>query len=71
MIRLSPAATEGGTEAQRQIKTGAVDLGFGELDSLDWQTVTDPTYEIDPKTAAVVVIRYGKRKQYKVTFKPK
>ena len=59
-----------GTEAQRQIKVGAVDLGFGELDSLTWHTVTDPTFEIDPNKDGAVVIRYGKRKQYKISFKP-
>ena len=59
-----------GTEAQRQIKGGAVDLAFGKLDPPEWQTVTDPTFEIDPKKHGVVVIRYGKRRQFKISFKP-
>jgi tyrosyl-tRNA synthetase len=61
-----------GTEAQRQIKGGAVDLSFGESEPLqpEWFTVTDPTFEIDPDEHGVVVIRYGKRRQFRVSFKP-
>jgi tyrosyl-tRNA synthetase len=59
-----------GTEAQRQIKGGAVDLSFGDFDPAGWQTVTDPTFEIDPDSHPVVVVRYGKRRQFKVSFKP-
>jgi tyrosyl-tRNA synthetase len=69
-ILTATAIAPSGTEAQRQIKTGAVDLGFGELDSLNWQTITDPTYEVDPEKDAVIVVRYGKRKQYRISFKP-
>ena len=69
-ILTATAIAPSGTEAQRQIKAGAVDLGFGELDSLNWQTVTDPTYEVDPDKDGVIVVRYGKRKQYKISFKP-
>jgi tyrosyl-tRNA synthetase len=62
-----------GTEAQRQMKGGAVDLSFGESDPLQpgWFTVTDPTFEIDPDRHPVVVVRYGKRRQFKVSFKPR
>jgi tyrosyl-tRNA synthetase len=65
---IAPSATE----AQRQIKGGAVDLSFGEFDPLrpGWFTVTDPTFEIDPDSHPVVVVRYGKRRQFKVSFKP-
>jgi tyrosyl-tRNA synthetase len=59
-----------GTEAQRQIKGGAVDLSFGDLDSYEWQTITDPTFEIDPKKHNVVVVRYGKKRQFKLSLKP-
>ncbi|MBI4166430.1 MAG: tyrosine--tRNA ligase [Acidobacteria bacterium] len=59
-----------GTEAQRQIKGGAVDLSFGDLDSYEWQTITDPTFEIDPRKHSVVVVRYGKKRQFKLSLKP-
>jgi tyrosyl-tRNA synthetase len=62
------------TEAQRQIKAGAVSLAAGDLDNPVWEKVTDPAAEFDPtayprsKDYLDMVFKVG-RKQSRVRFK--
>jgi len=44
---------ESNTEAQRKIKEGAVYVAVGQSERMDWQRITDPTFELDPT-------RYGR-----------
>ena len=48
-------------EAQRKIKEGAVSMSAGEADPPEWQRLTDPTWEFDPRKHAVVIFRAGRR----------
>ena len=62
------------SEAQRQIKAGAVSLAAGDLDNPAWEKVTDPAAEFDPSTYPRskdyldIVFKVG-RKQSRVRFK--
>ena len=62
------------SEAQRQIKAGAVSLVAGDLDNPVWEKVTDPAAEFDPsayprsKDYLDIVFKVG-RKQSRVRFK--
>jgi tyrosyl-tRNA synthetase len=62
------------SEAQRQIKAGAVYLASGDLEHPAWQRVTDPAAEFNPwayhgnPDHSEVVFKVG-RKQYRVRFK--
>lgn len=62
------------SEAQRQIKAGAVYLASGDLEHPAWQRVTDPAAEFNPwaydgnPDHSEVVFKVG-RKQYRVKFK--
>jgi len=64
------------SEAQRQIKAGAVYLATGALDSPEWRRITDPAWEFVPwedngnPKYAEVAIKVG-RKQLLVNFRPK
>ncbi len=61
------------SDAQRQIKAGAVSLALGDLDNPVWEKVTDPAGEFDPSVYPrsaqflMVVFKVG-RKQSKVRF---
>jgi tyrosyl-tRNA synthetase len=61
------------SDAQRQIKAGAVYLAAGDLDRPDWRRVTNPTEEFDPewyrgrKNVAEIAFKVG-RKQATVRF---
>ena len=52
---------ESNTEAQRKIKEGAVYMSVGELDEPQWQRLTDPAWEFDPRKYPAVVFRVGRR----------
>jgi tyrosyl-tRNA synthetase len=62
------------SEAQRQIKAGAVSLAAGDLDHPIWQKVADPTAEFDPSAYPHnedhldIVFKVG-RKQSRVRFR--
>ncbi|MHB8653334.1 MAG: tyrosine--tRNA ligase [Terriglobia bacterium] len=62
------------SEAQRQIKAGAVSLAKGDLDNPAWEKVIDPAAEFDPskyplsKDHLDIVFKVG-RKQSRVRFK--
>ena len=62
------------SDAQRQIKAGAVSLAAGDLDNPAWEKVTDPTAEFDPwvyrdeQDHIEIVFKVG-RKQSRVRFK--
>jgi len=62
------------SDAQRQIKAGAVSLAVGDLDNPVWEKVTDPAAEFDPSAYARsndcldVVLKVG-RKQIRVRLK--
>jgi tyrosyl-tRNA synthetase len=62
------------SEAQRQIKAGAVALAVENLDDPDWQKVTDPAAQFDPSAyprngdRLQMVFKIGRR-QSKVRFK--
>ena len=62
------------SEAQRQIKAGAVSLAVGNLDDPAWEKVTDPSAQFDPSTYPRskdhldMVFKIGRR-QSKVRFK--
>ena len=58
---------ESNTLAQRKIKEGAVYMAVGEKDPPEWQRLTDPTWEFDPRKYSIVVFRVG-RKLLKATF---
>jgi tyrosyl-tRNA synthetase len=61
------------SDAQRQIKAGAVSLAVGDLDNPVWEKITDPAREFDPSIYPHsaqfldVVFKVG-RKQSKVRF---
>ena len=63
------------SEAQRQIKAGAVSFATGDLDNPVWKKVMDPAAEFDPSVYPrnaghlEVVFKSGQRKQIKVRFK--
>ena len=63
----SLSLAESNAEAQRKIKEGAVYMSPGDADPPDWQRLTDPTWEFDPRSYPVVVFRVGRR-LLKVTF---
>ncbi len=46
-------------EAQRKIKEGAVYMTVGDSGKPQWQRLTDPTWEFDPRLYPVVVFRVG------------
>jgi tyrosyl-tRNA synthetase len=54
-------------EAQRKIKEGAVSMCVGDADPPQWQRLTDPTWEFDPRQYPLVVFRAG-RQLLKVVF---
>jgi tyrosyl-tRNA synthetase len=56
-------------EAQRKIKEGAVYMSSGESEPPQWQKLTDPTWDFNPRDHATVVFRVGRR-LLKVSFKP-
>ena len=62
------------SDAQRQIKAGAVSIAAGDLDSPAWKKITDPTAEFDPwvyrgeQDQVEIVFKVG-RKQSRVRFK--
>lgn len=62
------------SDAQRQIKAGAVSLAVGDLENPVWEKVTDPAAEFDPcayprsSDHLEIVFRVG-RKQSRVRFK--
>jgi tyrosyl-tRNA synthetase len=62
------------SDAQRQIKAGAVSLAVGDLENPAWEKVTDPAAEFDPSgfprsgEQPEVVFKVG-RKQSRVRFK--
>jgi len=51
------------TEAQRQIKAGAVSMAAGDLDSPAWERVTDPVAEFAPSAYS------GSKDRFEVVFK--
>ncbi|MFB3921049.1 MAG: tyrosine--tRNA ligase [Terriglobia bacterium] len=52
---------ESNAEAQRKIKEGAVYMSAGVSDPPDWQKLTDPTWDFDPRQHSVVIFRVGRR----------
>ncbi|HEY6290819.1 MAG TPA: tyrosine--tRNA ligase [Terriglobia bacterium] len=58
---------ESNSLAQRKIKEGAVYMSVGDADPPNWERLTDPTWEFDPRAHPVVVFRVGRR-LLKVTF---
>ena len=62
------------SDAQRQIRAGAVSLAVGDLDNPVWEKVADPAAEFDPSAYPHdqghldIVFKVG-RKQSKVRFK--
>jgi tyrosyl-tRNA synthetase len=62
------------SDAQRQIKAGAVSLAAGDLDNPAWEKITNPTAEFDPwvyrgeRDQVEIVFKVG-RKQSRVKFK--
>jgi len=62
------------TEAQRKIKEGAVYMAAGDSLQPQWQRLTDPNWEFDPRQYPTVVFRFGSsnipEKLRRVTFGP-
>jgi tyrosyl-tRNA synthetase len=56
------------SEAQRKIKEGSVYIAVGDSKPPEWQRLTDPTWEIDPRKYPVVVFRIGTRTPVRVVF---
>jgi tyrosyl-tRNA synthetase len=56
-----------GMEAQRKIKEGAVYMAVGDLGTPNWQRVTDPARELNPRGHADAAFRVG-RQLCKVIF---
>jgi len=56
------------SEAQRKIKEGSVSIAVGDAKPPQWQKLTDPTWELDPRKYPVVVFRIGTRTPVKVVF---
>jgi tyrosyl-tRNA synthetase len=52
---------ESNSEAQRKMKEGAVYLGAGDSGQPDWQKVTDPKSEIDPRKYPMALFRVGRQ----------
>jgi len=46
-------------EAQRKIKEGAVYMAVGDSPQPQWQRMSDPTWEFDPREYPVVIFRVG------------
>ncbi len=66
------------SEAQRQIKAGAVSLAVGDLDNPVWEKVTDPAADFDPsayprsKDYLDIVFKVGrKQSRVRIKFPPK
>lgn len=61
-------------EAQRKIKEGAVYMAVGDSSQPQWQRLTDPNWEFDPRQYPTAIFRIGSsnipEKLRKVTFKP-
>ncbi|PYV33558.1 MAG: tyrosine--tRNA ligase [Acidobacteria bacterium] len=53
--------TENNTLAQRKIKEGAVYMSAGESDPPNWQRLSDPTWEFDPRNFPIAVLKVGRR----------
>jgi len=60
---------ESNAEAQRKIREGAVYMSPGGLEPPNWQKLTDPTWDFDPRQHSFVVFRVGRR-ILKVNFTP-
>jgi tyrosyl-tRNA synthetase len=60
---------ESNSAAQRKIKEGAVYMAVGDLSQANWQRLTDPTWELDPRGKPVVIFRVGTRRILQVAFK--
>jgi len=58
LVELEVAAS--GMEAQRKIKEGAVYMTVGDADPPNWQRITDPAWEIDPRKHDIVTFRVGR-----------
>jgi len=56
------------SEAQRKIKEGAVSMAVGDSNPPNWQRLTDPTWELDPREHPVVIFRIGTQPPIKVVF---
>ena len=52
---------ESNSEAQRKMKEGAVSVSFRDSGEPDWQKVTDPKAEIDPRQHAAALLRVGRQ----------
>ena len=59
--------TENNSLAQRKVKEGAVSMSVGESDPPNWQRLTDPAWEIDPRKYPIVIFKVGRR-MMKVRF---
>jgi tyrosyl-tRNA synthetase len=60
---------ESNSEAQRKIKEGAVSVSYGNSAQPEWQKVTDPRSEIDPRQHPQALFRVG-RQVLQVVFVP-
>ena len=60
---------ESNSEAQRKIKEGAVYMAAGDLGQPNWQRLTEPTWEFDPRVHPLVIFRVGARHLLQVAFK--
>jgi tyrosyl-tRNA synthetase len=58
LVELEVAAS--GMEAQRKIKEGAVYMTVGDADPPNWQRITDPAWEIDPRKYDILTFRVGR-----------
>jgi tyrosyl-tRNA synthetase len=56
------------SEAQRKIKEGAVSMAVGDSSPPNWQRLTDPTWELDPRQYPAVIFRIGTQPPIKVVF---
>jgi tyrosyl-tRNA synthetase len=59
---------ESNSEAQRKIKEGAVSIAVGDLSTPNWERISDPTWEFDPRQHPMAVFRVG-RQVIQVAFK--
>jgi tyrosyl-tRNA synthetase len=57
LVDLRLAATN--SEAQRLIKAGAVYMSVGDSGAPNWQRLTDPTWQFEPRHYPVVIFRVG------------
>jgi tyrosyl-tRNA synthetase len=60
---------ESNSEAQREIKKGAVYMAVGDLGRPQWKRMADPTWELDPHMHKQVMFRYSYRPLVLVTFR--